>query len=698
MNHLQIEESYSDESAQEGAIWGNCQNVVGGCGIKKIFRLPLGSSHSPKIAFCSSYIENPSLRAQQQERIEQHLKGCWSSFSGDWEKLTTQQQAEQRSLFHAALPLFSAQFSAPSAPCQASFSILSRYRPSAFQYFYNMISCWLIPGQRPYIARVHATDFRLPQLSEKIYTICEVELAIDGEKELEQIKKNLTSIAAEIRLGMHSAHSAHKIMELKGVQADQKTALLQQRIAHLIARHPHHFDLELLEEMRQLSIISSAEFKAKRSLSHLSRIISIHYLFRKDIVKAVGQEPQQRYFKWKFLALRGENNGVAHSVIGIILATNLLKKEEIFEQRHLLNAIQNHLPLAAAVPGSFFANHHKHNSIVTMYVEICKKDGTLFSKEELAYLHQELPQDVHNHIEVPIHPIFMPRNEEEVLRNIIQLSKELSSDEYPPQVMIIFDEQTHRSLFFTVIVLRSIAPHTSSIEQLFSSKTKAVEYIHDRTRRLNSSGEGKAKEASVFRLKMDKQPFLRTNYSVDLVKARQAIVSELKGVLGAFRDFNGGTLTKEAELFAALRHQLKGGIKYSEHLLEVFFHSLAPASLRSTIEPIYLKELFVLLCERHRQREKGKKWAGMSASSGETVAPQLYMRKAKEAHLVIIAHCSNRCRNQINLALQEHFLQKGQAGNIFVTVDHISYGGYILLDSSPEKEQLFCQLIQTNLE
>ena len=61
------------------------------------------------------------------------------------------------------------------------------------------------------------------------------------------------------------------------------------------------------------------------------------------------------------------------------------------------------------------------------------------------------------------------------------------------------------------------------------------------------------KEANIFQLQIDKDPFLRADHSLDLHQARQSIVEELEKVIGEVRDYNGGLISKQHALFALLK-------------------------------------------------------------------------------------------------------------------------------------------------
>lgn len=188
-------------------------------------------------------------------------------------------------------------------------------------------------------------------------------------------------------------------------------------------------------------------------------------------------------------------------------------------------------------------------------------------------------------------PVFMPRNEEEIMRTIIALDQQLKFVNDKPQVNITFDEQTEKNLYFTVIVVR-IVKGEPSVSTLIKSST-FLKYLHDRTRDMGFIRKRYKKEASVFRIKFSKDNFFRSDGSIDLYKARLKAVEELTRLLGNFRDYNGGTLKKQRELLASIKEELKS----DELLIENFFYSLVPVVIRSFLEKNAFITLFKLLFE-----------------------------------------------------------------------------------------------------
>jgi hypothetical protein len=223
-----------------------------------------------------------------------------------------------------------------------------------------------------------------------------------------------------------------------------------------------------------------------------------------------------------------------------------------------------------------------------------------------------LPGEIRGGIEKLAHPLFMPRNEEEVMRNIITLSNQLKLFHDLPQVILNFEGQTETGLLFTVIWVRVLKESDLSLSQVFESKATFLHFEPDRIRRIGLLRKKYPREATVFRICVPAQNFLRSDHSVDLFKARFAIVQELQRVLGEFRDFNGGMIAKQHEQFLRLKCLFSRLDGNDEMLLENFFHSIYPVELRSLFNPVYLKKIFILLLEAVKKNRESPPHSGIS--------------------------------------------------------------------------------------
>jgi hypothetical protein len=588
---------------------------------------------------------------------------------------------DQRNQFQEILPYFT-HSGFKSVPHNLSFYMVGRYRPNAFKFFFEMISGWLVPGKRLNVVMLHAVDFRMPQLGPDLYTLSEVIIRLDNESDAQQLRQNLPIIGTEIRLGIDSAYYARKILEVKGLTADEKTAMIQEHAAYLIDRMPESFDNDLLNEMQHVLVKCPDEFKAERESRLMSRIISVHYLFRKLLVSAVKASPHKRHLLVKLTKSRLKRNGKVKTVLGVLVGVNFLKYGELFEERHLLKAISTYVPNVNAIEHSFFQNTRGNEDICTLYLEVEKSDGSNFTLEEIRKLRRELPIDLKDRIESLIHPIFMPRNEEEIMRNILSLSSQIKYLRDIPQVVITFDEQADRHLFFTVILVRILRAKDHSVQKMFQDSDTTMEYLSDRVKTIGYIRKRYPKEAVVFRVKIKKDRFLRKDHSIDLYRARRYVVDELSRIMGEFRDFNGGMISKQNELLSQVKSLLVSSGKYHDMLLENLFYSLQPATMRSVLEPTPLKILCQMLFEV------------VDARFFEIVRTSIKTRDEGNYFIVMIASDEPFMKDRVNRELAKLAIAPNDLATAYVTVSDTPCLGYIFRCDQAERRRQFLQAIE----
>lgn len=480
---------------------------------------------------------------------------------------------------------------------QVSIYLLCRQRGNGVKFFYEMISRWLMPGRKPIISSFFAADFTLPKVSGDLYTICEIVISVETAADHELIRQQMPVIESEIRLGLVSVYHANRILEIKGLSADEKTSSVQERISSLLERRPKDFDHDIFAQMQHFLVMCSEEFKGAREYAHMSRIIYVFYLFGKALRKQMEKNPDQRFVHVKVAKTCLHLPLGFKKVLGVFAALNFQGDNELFDERHFASALKSRFPHVEIVDGSFFSRSSREERIQLLYVEVEKEDGTEFTLSETRGIHEGLPGAIRNGIEKLAHPLFMPRNEEEVIRNIITLSNQLKVSHDLPQVIITFEGQTETELAFTVIWLRVLKETDVPLQQIFDSGDSFLKFEADRIRRVGMLRRKYPREATVFKIRLLVQNFLRSDHSVDLFKARFAIVLELQRIFGEFRDFNGGMIAKQHEQFLGLKMLLPHLDGNEEMLLENFFHSIYPVELRSLFNPLYLKNLFTMFLD-----------------------------------------------------------------------------------------------------
>lgn len=565
------------------------------------------------------------------------------------------------------------------APCALSVFLLCRYRLNACNFFYDMISRWLLPQKRVNVELFFASDVRLPHLSDDLLSVAEIVVHLKSTQDVEEVRRSFHSIETEIRLGVVSNYHARRILEFKGLSSDGKTAMIQEKIGSLIQSHSKDFDQGIFAQMQQFLVNCPEEFKSGRDYHHISRIISNLHSLRKLLKQNIDVFSTKRHIHLKFL--KTQVNG-SKSVLGVIAGLNFLHDHEVFEASHLVSAIQKHFPKARLVEGSFFTDRNSESSIQTQYLEIEKEQGADFTLEEIQLLRIALPDQIKGHIEQLTHAIFMPRNEEEVLRNIMSLSRQLRFVNDMPQVIITFDEQKGGNLHFTIILLRVKLENAATLQEIFAASKTVLPFVPDRVRQVGQLRKKYVKEATVFRTHIASAAFLRPDHSVDLYKAREIILRELSRLIGEVRDYNGGMIYKQTELLSRLKLSLGRVGEQNNILLEKFFFSLNPIEMRTALDVEPLKQFYLLLIQVmktdfHLRRKVGDFLIKEEAARTFAVVPMDAERKSsveeKIARLALLPH-----------QMVTFFLESGDG----------LFGGYLLLSEVQDLKERFLRALE----
>lgn len=561
-----------------------------------------------------------------------------------------------------------------------------KYRKEASSFFYEMVSCWLSPGKAHSIVSFHRLDFMLKDQGEDRFTLCEIIIQLNSREEMQQVDKHFSLLQKEIILGVTSGYYATRILERKGIMSANKKALwVYEYLSHLVSRFPQNFSQGLFTEMQYLFLICNERFKTLRRARHLSKIVTVFYVFRKKIQKAIEKASHKRYCQVKVFRTCIYSVEEQKEVLAILVGINFIKEKENFTLENLKKAIKRLIPNARIIENSFLSLQRERKKICAYYVEIEKEKP--FSKEEILLLRRELASNITTNIEQLAHLIFMPRNEEEVMRNIVHLGNQIKYTKDLPQVIITFDQQTDKHLIFTIIIVRVVKRGEKiSIEKLFKSTKTFLEYLPDRVHEVGYIRKNYIKEANVFGIELKKENFLRSDSYIDLYKARQAVVSELSLILGEFRDFNGGMIQKQNELLSEVKRLLSTTVKYNEVLLENFFYSLNPAIMRVILAPEQLKRLFVMLLGSIKE----------SFYDEEKNSMKTHIEEDTVFVMLVIDHAS--LEKKIRMALSFLEIRSSMLASFNVSLYDTSFIGYLYRCDDSFKQKQFCYTIQETIE
>ena len=352
-------------------------------------------------------------------------------------------------------------------------------------------------------------------------------------------------------------------------------------MVYLVKRFPHLFTSDLYNEMQHLMVMCCDGFKEQRTASHLGRLITSYSYFRSALQKAAALAPHRRHVFIKILPGNLMDPGAKSAprrVLGLLVAIHFSNEAEGIEKQHIYRALQQYLPGALLVAGSFLTDYRAAERSSLLYLEVETEDWELWSLQQLNMLRTHLSRDLQHHIQQPIHPVFNPRNEEEMMRNLLALAEQVKHPQDLPQLFLSYEEQSYTHLFFIVLIVRVHQEGKSTIQEQFASSRSFLDYLHEQNRALGKIRKKYVKDATIFRVRLEKNAFVRPDQSIDLTEVRQQVFVELERILGELRDYNGGMISKQTQILDDLRNLLEAERKVNPFFLTASFTPSPPPS------------------------------------------------------------------------------------------------------------------------
>jgi len=209
-------------------------------------------------------------------------------------------------------------------------------------------------------------------------------------------------------------------------------------------------------------------------------------------------------------------------------------------------------------------------------------------------LRAQLVKECKASVETLIHPLFMPRNDEDLLRFSLQLCNQLDDGLSSPQMAIFFGNQTAEILCFSVILARMVEKHcpTTLLDSLKNQDNTVFECADVEMRYPPCSEKHIRKEVISFTAKLPKDPYLRSDYAIDVLQARQEIVRQIQEIYGPVRDYNGGLLETQLRAEQLFLTSLGDLGQRELDLAKTFFHAITPTLMQIILDTTLLKKVY----------------------------------------------------------------------------------------------------------
>lgn len=386
--------------------------------------------------------------------------------------------------------------------------------------------------------------------------------------------------------------------ELVSLSSEEKEKLSRQILEKLVYKFPRAIDTALFEALSRILVLVEPSFISQRSAFHLAKLAYFIYFIRRKLSRNMTLFPFKEYMDLRLFSSHLYFTFGSKPVLSVLVHAHLKDKYGLFDEEQVLFIIRKCIAEVQVVKDSLYVFQPPKNKLKTLYFEIDKKSGLPFTSGEIKQLKIVLKQELKFSIEQLVPRVFMIRNEEEVLKNILTLSREIHFLSDLPQVMILFDQQTSQQVIFTIILVKVLKVGQPNIQESFTKIQSDAEYVPERRQIVRYLRKKCPLEANVFRLKLLKDPsLLRIDLSLHFYLARQKISQILEKTIGEFRDYNGGIIIKQREVLVSFKEAFPETSLKEPDLIENFYYSLTPIEVQAILPLESLKIFFQLFLE-----------------------------------------------------------------------------------------------------
>jgi len=266
------------------------------------------------------------------------------------------------------------------------------------------------------------------------------------------------------------------------------------------------------------------------------------------------------------------------------------------------------------------------------------------------------------------------------------LSQEIRYVRDIPQMIIAFQGQSDNTLRFLVTLVRLCREtDTPTVEAEFEKVKDLVDFLPTSRRIVGNVRNRYPKEANTFLLECAKGPFMRSDHSVDLSRAREFISAAIRKSLGEVRDFNGGLMSQQNQLLVGLKGLLTQEERKEEIHLENLFHSVQPVLMRSLLPPEQIKQLFDLFLLVHND-------------APEDSHPRYRQVMQETALSVMVASCNPSIFEEMQKQIIKLEFKDSELATCRMASDGLFYAGYIIINSDSAKIAAFKQALDETIK
>lgn len=463
-------------------------------------------------------------------------------------------------------------------------------KPWASRFFHFMATKAVIPSCSLHPELYAAVTARVGNCKDRVLIgYC----SLDIPQKYGWMEKEKDFFTHQVKAGLLSERAAFGVMQLGATNKEERLASLEEKLVHYLS-------VFFKEEMTQYHLMAKQficqveDFWIKeRDLFAVLKIIMRLIGFSHRLSFPSRFDPASFLLKSYKLSTNTALGPI--TVIGVCLAIELQTDFHLFRQNLLEDILASEQIDFAFKTKSLVRLSTQNPRHLLLYFEFFPKSE---SQKWVNKIHAALEKAI-----CPmVHPLFVQRNEEELLRYSVVLANQVKSKKDVPHVAILFDRYSHREIHFSaaIVLMSSVALQSHDKWMLHIEMTPSLKL--EKWRSLGDKTTKWQKELFIITGVLPTENYLRPDYTVDFFAARAQFLESLERVFGVCRDYNGAMMAEERKSYDELAmHFSQDSLKKT--FFERFFCALAPAEARL----IYREEiltLFEMVCTITSQKKE----------------------------------------------------------------------------------------------
>ncbi|MDJ0652012.1 MAG: peptide ABC transporter substrate-binding protein [Simkaniaceae bacterium] len=370
--------------------------------------------------------------------------------------------------------------------------------------------------------------------------------------------------------------------------------VVKEKVGHLYAGEEKELDDTIQRKLDFWFLTFGIEFLTKRCPEYIAKIVVESSDLTRILEWDISTHPNRRASAFVTVPSTIVSTFSSKDIAGCLLGIQLESSHERVAREQIKDAIEA-CGVGFELLDAFYRCHLDKSSVDIFYFEIGRQENEVEHPMDLSLFEKTFLKKIETRIQVLVPTLFMQRNEEEMMKNLLVLRKEAYAVQDTPQVMILYDQHTTQEITFTIILARVKKKDDPRIQDVVKLNKENENYIQGQVYSLEDLPEERTIEGNIFQIRLKNlSRFQKKNGSIDYFLSRKQIVACLQASLGEIRDYNGGLFFMQDKKLEELKKLFPEEAAHSFERLKTFFYSLRPIEEQATLPIELLTHFFKL--------------------------------------------------------------------------------------------------------